>query len=107
MAQRKEKYESETEFIDRTLWAVAARLARDVVSHPRPLYLYYRPSTPDDWGAIGVLESDPGAGGFVLAWNESIPRSASVDSVRNLIYRILRKLPILPTTPEALERGIR
>jgi len=103
----KKKYESETEFMDRVLWGLAARLAREAAGSYQRTYLYYRPSTPEDWGVVSVTEADPGAGGFELVTPEPIPVMArGVEGAKSWIYNLLRKLPILPSSQEAFERGI-
>jgi hypothetical protein len=103
----KKKYESEPEFMDRVLWGLAARLALEAAGSWQRTYLYYRPSTPDDWGVVGVAEADPGAGGFQLVTPEPIPiMSRGVEGAKSWIHSLLRKLPILPTSQEAFERGI-
>jgi len=103
----KKKYETLTEFLDRVLWDVAARLAREAAGSYQRTYLYYRKSTADDWGVVSVVEADPGAGGFELVTPEAIPvMSKGIEGTKRWIYDLLRKLPILPQSQEALERGI-
>lgn len=103
----KKKYESSTEFLDRVMWELAARLAREAAGSWQKTYLYFRPSTADDWGVVGVAEADPGAGGFELVTGEPIPvMTRGIEGAKHWIYALLRKLPILPTSTEAFERGI-
>lgn len=103
----KRPYETATEFLDRVMWGLAARLAREAAESWQAVYLYYRPSTPDEWGVVGVSEADPGAGGFELVTPERIPAmTRGLQGTKQWIYALLRKLPILPTSQEAFERGI-
>lgn len=103
----RKKYETTTEFLDRVMWGLAARLAQEAAGSWQRTYLYYRESTPEDWGVVGVAEADPGAGGFQLATAEAIPVMArGVEGAKHWIYNLLRKLPILPQSQEAFDRGI-
>lgn len=42
----RKKYETTTEFLDRVMWGLAARLAQEAAGSWQRTYLYYRESTP-------------------------------------------------------------
>jgi len=104
-AGSRRKGENILSFMDRVMWDLAARLARDASRFMERVYLWYIPSTETEWGSVVVDENQPD--GYILASSDALPRLAGADRVKNVIYAVLRKLPVIPTSDEAFERGMR
>lgn len=104
-AGSRQKGESTISFMDRVLWGLAARLGREATRLEGRVYLWYLPSTADEWGSVVVAADQPE--GYELVAPEAFSMWATWEQNRNRIHDLLRRLPIIPTTDAAFDRGLK
>lgn len=103
--EARQKGEGTIDFMERVLWGLADRLGRDATRLEGRLYLWYLPSTADEWGSVVVAADQPE--GYELVTGEALSMWGNWEQQRNRIRPLLNRLPIIPTTDAAFERGLR